>query len=129
VVYSLSDLSRVTTHLRTHDQHHVSEGKCKESVKEMKNMVAKEVLRTPYATSSTIFLAMSKTFLFHHLFDEDGEVLVELLKGEIFNQAMSMFLPLCSPNICNLISLIKHRPKNMGSLDSILAFKSLADSL
>ncbi len=114
MVYSLSDLSRVGTHLGTHDQHHVSEGKCKKSFEEMKNMVAKEVLRMPNVTSSTIFLAVSKTFLFHHLFNLDEVVLVELLKGEIFNQAMLMFLPLCSPNICNLISLIKHRLRTHG---------------
>jgi hypothetical protein len=64
----------------------------------------KKVLCTSNATSSVISLAMSKTFLFLHLFNEDGEVPLELLKGEKLNQTMSMFVPLCSPNIPNLIS-------------------------
>jgi hypothetical protein len=51
---------------------------------------------------------------------------MEFLKCEKPNQAMSMFVPLCSPNICYLVSSIKHRSKNMGSFDSILTFKSLS---
>jgi hypothetical protein len=125
VVHLLFDLSKVAIHLGTHE-HHVFEGKCKESFEEMKNMVAEEVLHMPNATSFAISLIVSKMFLSCHLFNEDGEVLVELLKGEKINQTMSMFLPLCFPNIHNLISSIKHRPRNMGSLDSILALKSLS---
>ncbi len=62
VVHSLSNLSRVAIHLEMH-AHLVSEGKCKKSFKDMKNVVAKEVLRMPNATSSVISLAMSKTIL------------------------------------------------------------------
>jgi hypothetical protein len=106
--------------------HLISEGKRRESFEEMKNMVVEEVLCTPNATSSTISLVMIKTFLFCHIFNEDGEVLVELLKGEKLNQAMSMFIPLCSPNIRNLISSITHRLGNMGSFYSILSFKPMS---
>jgi hypothetical protein len=113
VVHSLSDLSRATIHLGTH-AHHVFEGKCNEYFKEMKIMVTKEVLCTPNSISFVISLAVSKTFLSHHLFNEDGEVHVELLKGEKLNQAMLMFVPLCFPNIRNLISSIKHCPGNMA---------------
>jgi hypothetical protein len=45
--------------------HFVSEGKCKESFKEMKSMVVEEVVRMPNATSFAISLAVSKMFLFH----------------------------------------------------------------
>jgi hypothetical protein len=51
---------------------------------------------------------------------------MEFLKGEKLNQAMLKFIPLCSPNIHNLILSIKHCPGNMGSLDSIFIFKSLS---
>ncbi len=89
-------------------------------------MVAGKVVRMPDATSFAISLAVSKMFLFHQVFNEDGESLMEFLKGEKVNQTMLMFIPLCSPNIHNLISSIKHRPGNMGFLDSILIFKSLS---
>ncbi len=73
VVHSLSDLLRAAIHLGTH-AHHVSEGKCNEYFKEMKIMVAKEVLCTPNSTSFVISLVVNKMFLFHRLFNEDGEV-------------------------------------------------------
>jgi hypothetical protein len=50
---------------------------------------------------------------------------MELLKGEKLNQTTLMFIPFFFPNIRNLISSIKHHLGNMGSLDSILMFKSL----
>jgi hypothetical protein len=125
VVHLLSNLSRVAIHLETH-AHFVSEGKCKNSLEEMKNMVVEEVLCMPNATSFAISLAMNKAFLSCHLFIKDGEVHVELLKCEKPNQAMSMFVPLCSPNIHNLVSSIKHHSRNMCSLDSILVLKSLS---
>jgi hypothetical protein len=70
------------------------EGKCKEA---MENMVAKEVLYMPNVTSSTIALAINNTFLFHHLFNEHGEGLMELLKDKKLNQTMSKFASMCSP--------------------------------
>lgn len=125
VVHSLSNLLRATIHLGMH-AHPVSKRKYRESFEEVKSMVAEEVLCMPNVTSSAIALVASKMFLFHHLFNEDGNVFVELLKGENFNQTMLMFVPLCSPNICNLISLFKHRMRNMDSLDSIRMFKSMS---
>ncbi len=77
----------------------------------MKNMVVEEVLHMPNVTSFVISLIMNKMFLSCHLFNEDGEVLVDFFKGEKINQTMSMFLPLCSHNIHNLISSIKASPK------------------
>ncbi len=70
VVHSLSDLSRVAIHLRTHE-HLISEGKCRKTFKEMKSMVIEEVLRMPNVTSSTISFAASIMFLSRHLFNED----------------------------------------------------------
>jgi hypothetical protein len=106
-------------------EHFIFEGKCKKSLKEMKNMVIEKVLCMPNATSSTISLAVSTTFLSCHFFDEDGEVPMELQKYGKLNQAMLMFFPLCFPDFHNLISSIKHCSKNMGSFDSILVFKYL----
>jgi hypothetical protein len=51
-------------------------------------MVVKKVLCTPIATSSVISLVVNKTFLFDHLFNEDGQGTIELLKGDKLIQAM-----------------------------------------
>jgi hypothetical protein len=48
----------------------------------------------PNFTSFAITLIVNKTFLYH-LFNENGEGPIELLKGEKFNQTMSTFAPLC----------------------------------
>ncbi len=55
-------------------------------------MVAKEVVRMPNVTFFAISLVVSKMFLFHHIFNEDGEVPMEFLNSEL-NQAMLMFTP------------------------------------
>ncbi len=55
-------------------------------------MVIKDVMRMPNVTSFTISLATNTTFLSSHLFNEDGEIPMELLKDGKLNQAMSMFL-------------------------------------
>jgi len=72
VVHFLFNISKIAIHLGTH-VHFVSDGKCMEPLKEVKNMVAKEVLCMPNATSSTMTLVVSKTFLFCHLFNENGQ--------------------------------------------------------
>jgi len=82
----------------------------------------KEVLHTPNAMSFVIALATNKTLLFCHLFNEDGQGTIKFLKGDKLNETLLKFTPLCSPNIHNLISLIKHCPRKMGSIDSILTF-------
>ncbi len=89
-------------------------------------MVAKEVCHTPIATTLAIALTMSKTFLFCHLFKEDGEGHVELLKGEKLDQALLKFTPLCFPNIHNFIASLKHHPSNLGSIDYILKLKAMS---
>jgi hypothetical protein len=63
---------------------------------------------------------MSKTLLSCHLFNEDGEVPVELHSSHV-NVHSFVF-----SYIHNLILLIKHRLGNMGSLDSIFVLKSLS---
>jgi hypothetical protein len=80
-------------------------------------MVVDEVCRMPTATSMTIILSMSNSFIFYHLFNKDGEGPMQLLKGEKLNQMLLKFAPLCSLGICNLIASLKHHPNNPGSLD------------
>jgi hypothetical protein len=73
-----------------------------------------------HGTSSTIALAMSKTFLFRHLFNEDGEGHVEFLEEKKMIQTMFDFEPMCSFNIDNFITSFKHcTRRNMGSIDYI----------
>jgi len=125
VVHSLFDLSKVAIHLSTY-AHPIFEVKCRKAFEEMKKMVIEEVLRMPTTTSLAIALVVIRTFLSHHLFNEDGEGPMEFLKGEKLNQTMLKFVPLCSLNIHKMISLFKHHPRNMGSLHSILTLKSLS---
>ncbi len=88
-------------------------------------MVASEVCCTPITTTLVIALFASKTFLFYHLFNKDGEGPMELLKGEKLDQMLLKFTPLCSPNICNLITSLKHHLDNFGSIYYILKLKEL----
>ncbi len=127
VVHFMFNLSRAAIHLGIH-AHLVYDGKCMEPFKEMENMVAKEVLHMPNAMSSTMTLVVNKTFMFCFLFNENGQGIVELLKGDKFNETLLEYVPLCPPNIHNLISSIKHRLGNMGFIDSILMFKALSPS-
>jgi hypothetical protein len=53
-------------------------------------------------------LNASKTFLAHHLFNENGEGHVEIIQGEKLHNVMDKFQPLYSPNIYNLITSFKH---------------------
>jgi len=85
----------------------------------MKNMVVDEVCHTPIVTSLAITFIMNKTFLVHHLFNEDGKDHVELLKGEKLNQILLKFAPLCPLGIRNLVTSFKHCFDNLGSLDYI----------
>jgi hypothetical protein len=71
-------------------------------------MVTYEVYHMPTTTFSYIVLSMNKSFLFHHLFNEDGEGLMEFLKGEKLNQMLLKFIPLCFLGIRNLIVSLKH---------------------
>ncbi len=49
---------------------------------ETKRLIIKEVNHTPNAKISTISPSVSNTFLVTHLFDDSGDGLMELLKGE-----------------------------------------------
>jgi hypothetical protein len=53
-------------------------------------------------------LNASKTFLAHHLFNENGEGLVEILQGEKLDKVMDKFQMLCSSNIQILIASFRH---------------------
>ncbi len=75
VVHSLFDLSKVAIHLSTY-AHPIFEVKCRKAFEEMKKMVIEEVLRMPTTTSLAIALVVIRTFLSHHLFNEDGEGLL-----------------------------------------------------
>ncbi len=89
-------------------------------------MVIDEVCHISTNTTLAIALSMRKTFLSHHLFNEDGEGPMELLKGEKLDQMLLKFTLLCSPGIRNLIISLKHRPGNFGSIDYILKLKALS---
>jgi hypothetical protein len=88
-------------------------------------MVTDEVYCTPIATSLAIIFSMNKIFLFHHLFNEDGQGPMELLKGEKLNQTLLKFAPMCSLGIHNLIASLKHHPDNLISFDCIFKLKAL----
>jgi hypothetical protein len=53
-------------------------------------------------------LNASKTFLAHHLFNENGEGLVEILQGEKLDKVMDKFQTLYSSNIQILIASFRH---------------------
>jgi hypothetical protein len=57
---------------------------------------------------STIPLATSKTFLSKHLLNEDGEGLMEVLKGDKLHLMMDKFIALSSPNVYNLVASFEH---------------------
>ncbi len=88
-------------------------------------MVVYEGYCMPIATTLAMVLSIRKTFLFHHLFNDDGQGSVELLKGEKLNQMLLKFIPLCSLNIHNLIISLKHHPNNSNAIDCILKLKAL----
>ncbi len=105
--------------------HPITKRMCRKSFKEMKDMVADEVYCTPIATSSAIIFSMNKTFLFYHLFNEDGQGPMELLKGEKQNQTLLKFAPMCFLGICNLIASLKHHLDNLISFYCIFKLKAL----
>jgi hypothetical protein len=73
-------------------------------------MFANEVCHMLITTSSTIALFANKSFLFRHLFNEDGKGLVGLSKGEKLNHTLLKFTPLCSLGIWNLITSLDELP-------------------
>jgi hypothetical protein len=65
----------------------------------------------------------NQNLLVEHLFNEDGEGLVEFLKGDKLHQVMDKLMTLCTPNVRNLVALFKHHLDNKGYIDNILALK------
>ncbi len=82
-------------------------------------MLVEEICHMPISTTLAITLSISKTFLSRHLFNDDGEGHVEVLKDEKLDQALLKFAPLCFDGICNLIASLKHHLGNLGSIDYI----------
>jgi fructose-1-phosphate kinase PfkB-like protein len=64
-----------------------------------------------------------QNLLIKHLFNEDGEGPVEVLKGNKLHQVMDKFMTLCCPNIRNLEALFKHHLDNKEYIDNIVALK------
>jgi hypothetical protein len=67
---------------------------------QIKALVGVGVSHTSNIKTSTITLAMSKTFMPKHLFNEHGNMLVELLKDKKLHHVMDKFIALCYPNNC-----------------------------
>jgi hypothetical protein len=57
------------------------DGKCREFVDETRRLIIEEVDPMPNAKISTISLSDSKTFLATHLFNDSGDGLMDLCKG------------------------------------------------
>jgi hypothetical protein len=85
-------------HLGTHD-HLVAEVILEKFSIQVKSLVNEEVFRTSEVIVLTIALTTSKTFISEHLLNEDGEGIVEILKGDKLRQMMDKFIMLFSPNI------------------------------
>ncbi len=92
------------------------------AIEQVKVLLKVEVSHTPSTKTSSITMATSKTFLAKHLLNENGEGLVEFLKGNKLHQVMDKFVTLCSPNI-KMVALFKHHPTNKGEIDNILTLK------
>jgi len=121
-MHKKDNLTQATIHLGLHD-HSMAESCLKEVCKQVKSSVEKEVSRTLGATMLVITLPKSKTFLLEHLLNEDGHGLVEVLKGDKLRQVMDKFLALSSPNVRNLVTSFKHRPRNKRYVYNILVLK------
>jgi hypothetical protein len=90
-------------HLGTHARL-VVDNKCIKSFYEMKNVVEYEVCCMPSATTLAIVFSTNKIFISRHLFNKDGEGLVEVFNNEKLNQTLLKFVHSCSPRIHNLIA-------------------------
>ncbi len=80
-MHRLPLISRATIHFEVH-KHPIVTSKCKESMDEIKRLIVKEVDYTLDAKISLISLGASKTFLATHLFDDNGDGIVEFLDNE-----------------------------------------------
>jgi hypothetical protein len=68
-------------HLGVHN-HLIADGKCKESLEEIRKLIVEKVDRTTNTKMFVISLRANKTFLVKHVFDDCSDGKVELLKGE-----------------------------------------------
>jgi hypothetical protein len=75
---------------------------------QVKSLVEEEAFCAPWAIVLAITLVTSTTFISKHLLNEDGQALVEILKGDKMRQMMEKFLALFSPNVQNLNASFKH---------------------
>ncbi len=85
VVHKLHFFSRMAIHLGIHN-HLIMDGKCTESLEEIRRLIVEEVNHTHDMKMSLIFLSVNKTFLARHLFNDCNDAKVELLKGEQLEQ-------------------------------------------
>jgi hypothetical protein len=71
-------MSRATIHLGVHN-HPIADGKCWESIEEIRRLIVEEVDCMP---NFPISLSANKTLLVSYLFDDSSDGIEELLKGE-----------------------------------------------
>jgi hypothetical protein len=90
VIHKLQFLLRVVIHLGTHERL-VAKDICRDALEEIKVLVKGQVSHTLKVKILAITLNESKAFLAHHLFNEDGEGLVEILQGEKLDKVMDKF--------------------------------------
>ncbi len=78
---NLPTIIRVANHFGVHN-HHVVDGKCRESMDETKRLIAEEVDYRSDAKIFMILLGASKTFLATCLLDDSGNGIVEFLNDK-----------------------------------------------
>jgi hypothetical protein len=123
VMHRLQFMSKGMIHLGVHN-HPIVDGKCRESIKETKRLIAEEVDHMPDAKISLISFSVSKTFLANYLLDDSRDGIVEFLKGEQLEQIQDKFCELSSPNVHNLVAFFKHHSRG-GYIDNIFELKSM----
>ncbi len=99
------------------------DGKCWESIKETRRLIAEEVDCMPNAMFYMISLNVSKTFLTSYLFDDSNDGIMEFLKGEQLEHIQDKFCELSFPNIRNLVVSFKCHSRS-GYINNILELKS-----
>ena len=114
------NMTRAAIHLGKHF-HLVAKGTYRDSAKEISELIAKQVAKTPTATNSAIALSASKEFLTNHLFHH-GEGEKQILKGEEMEEVMDRFQMLSSPSIRNVISSFRSNNRG-GVIDNIMTMK------
>ena len=114
-------MTRAAIHLGKHS-HPVAKGTYKDSAKEISELIAEQVAKTPTATNSAIALSASKDFLTNHLFHHRNSGEKEILKGKEMEEVMDCFQMLSSPSIRNVISSFRSNNRG-GVIDNIMTMK------